>query len=318
MRKDRNISLSQGGMPDYIALFMNYIRTEKRYSALTLQAYGRDIDRLLEFLRVQPEAFDPAFLTPEDIRAWIVDLSEVKGLKPASINRMICSVRAMYRYFHREGFVDRNLFLHIGFLKTPAALPVYIPEGKMHRIVEGLRGDGTEGNFLVRRNALIILLFYSTGIRLAELIAINRTDINETMTELRVRGKGDKQRIVPLVGTLHRYISSYTEAIIEENICVCEEKALFLTEQGKRISRGEVYRIVRNGLIESGVQGKCSPHVLRHTFATHMLNNGADMREIQELLGHASLRATQIYTHNSVARLKEIYKEAHPRAQHKK
>lgn len=305
-------------MTDYIELFLNYIRTEKRYSPLTVQAYGRDIGRLLEFLRVQPEAFDPASLTPEDIRAWIVDLSEVQGLRPSSINRMICSVRAMYRYFHREGFVGRNLFLHIGFLKTPVALPVYIPEGKMQRIVEGLSREGAEGNFLVRRNALIILLFYSTGIRLAELIAIDRTDFNESMTELRVRGKGDKQRIVPLVGALHRYISSYAEAIIEENICVCEEKALFLTEQGKRISRGEVYRIVRDGLVELGVQGKCSPHILRHTFATHMLNNGADMREIQELLGHASLRATQIYTHNSIARLKEVYKEAHPRAQHKK
>ena len=167
--------------------------------------------------------------------------------------------------------------------------------------------------FTTERNSLIVLLLYACGLRLAELVGIDRTDFSEDYTSLRVRGKGDKERIVPVMEFLREKILHYLELIKRQNICNFSEKALILTQKGKRISRSVVYRVVREELARGGVQGKRSPHVLRHTFATHLLNGGADMREIQELLGHASLQATQVYTHNSIARLREVYNKAHPR-----
>ena len=169
--------------------------------------------------------------------------------------------------------------------------------------------------FEQERDALIILLFYACGLRLAELVAINRTDLSADLRTLRVRGKGDKERLVPIVSYLSEKISAHLDTISRQQICNFEENALLLTCKGRRISRTAVYRIVQRTLGEAGVQGKKSPHVLRHTFATHLMNGGADMREIQELMGHASLRSTQVYTHNSIARLREIYASAHPRAQ---
>ncbi len=169
-------------------------------------------------------------------------------------------------------------------------------------------------DFKARRDALVILFFYGTGIRLAELIGIDRDDFTGGFGRLTVRGKGDKERIVPIVAMLRNKIIAHIALIRELNICKSEEKALFLTDKGERISRSEVYRIVNRQLEAMGVHGKRSPHVLRHTFATHLLNSGADIREIQELLGHSSLRATQVYTHNSIAKLTEAYNDAHPRA----
>ena len=159
----------------------------------------------------------------------------------------------------------------------------------------------------------ILTLFLGTGIRISELVGINRDDFSDNYTSLRVRGKGDKERLVPILEFLREKILHYLELIDRQNICNSAEKALFLTHKGKRIARITVYRIVKEELARGGVQGKKSPHVLRHTFATHLLNGGADMREIQELLGHASLQATQVYTHNSIARLRDAYAKAHPR-----
>ena len=171
--------------------------------------------------------------------------------------------------------------------------------------------------FRSMRDALVVLFLYATGIRLAELIAIDRTDFGPEFRELHVTGKGDRERMVPVVPELRRRLFEYMAAIKRDDICKSGEKALFLTEQGRRISRTEVYRIVRGELTALGVQGKRSPHVLRHTFATHLMNGGADLREIQELLGHGSLNATQVYTHNSIAQLKEVYAGAHPRGNRK-
>ena len=171
--------------------------------------------------------------------------------------------------------------------------------------------------FRSMRAALVVLFLYATGIRLAELIAIDRTDFGPEFRDLHVTGKGDRERMVPVVPELRRRLFEYMAAIKRDDICNSGEKALFLTEQGRRISRTEVYRIVRGELTALGVQGKRSPHVLRHTFATHLMNGGADLREIQELLGHGSLNATQVYTHNSIAQLKEVYAGAHPRGNRK-
>ena len=207
--------------------------------------------------------------------------------------------------------VEKDIFRMISTLKTSRRLPAFVPESRMTTIVSECGPDSED--FLTERNSLIILMFYACGLRLAELVGIDRSDFSADYTSLRVRGKGDKQRMVPILEFLREKILHYLGLIERQNICISSEKALFLTHKGKRISRSVVYRTVQEELTRAGVQGKKSPHVLRHTFATHLLNGGADMREIQELLGHASLQATQVYTHNSIARLREIYAKAHPR-----
>lgn len=301
-------------MQDPVGSFLRHIETTKRYSPNTVAAYRRDLERLLAFVGADAASFDPARLTTDDVRAWIVSLSE-EGLKPASINRMLSAWGAFYKYLLREGAVEADPFRKVSALKKPTTLPVFIPESKMSRLVTELTAEMEEGSdFCSRRDALMVLFLYATGIRLAELIAIDRTDFESGFRELHVRGKGDKERVVPIVPELRVRIRAYVDAIKSENICFSGEKALFLTNKGNRISRSEVYRAIRRQLAQFGVQGKCSPHVLRHTFATHMMNSGADLREIQELLGHASLRATQVYTHNSIAQLKAVYDEAHPHA----
>ena len=190
-------------------------------------------------------------------------------------------------------------------------LPAFVPESRMNGIVSECECDSED--FVRERNSLIILLLYTCGLRLAELVGIDRDDFSADFSSLRIRGKGDKERIVPMLEFVREKILHYIGLIERQNICISSEKALFLTHKGKRISRTAVYRTVQEELDRAGVQGKKSPHVLRHTFATHLLNGGADMREIQELLGHASLQATQVYTHNSIAGLREIYAKAHPR-----
>ena len=297
-------------MNNPIDSYINHIEGGRRYSPNTVKSYRRDIDAMLEYLGTDEDSFDPTLLTADDIREWIIHLSD-KGLKTTSINRMLSACASMYRYLLREGIVTKNPFTKISSLKTPVRLPTFIPESRMTSIIDEPEDSGN--SFREQRDALVVLFLYSTGIRLAELISINRDDFDAGLRELRVRGKGDKERIIPIVPQLRERIKEYLRCVNDENICKYGEKALFLTEKGERISRTRVYRIVRERLAAEGIQGKRSPHVLRHTFATHLMDNGADLREIQELLGHSSLNATQVYTHNTISRLKEIYESAHPR-----
>ena len=270
-------------MTDLAEAYLAYIERVRRYSPNTVKSYRRDIGMLLDFLGTEEGTFDPSLLTADDIREWIVALSE-SGLKPSSINRMLSACSSFFKYLLREGIVAGNPFAKVSSLKTPALLPSFIPEGRMAALVGELSAEMEE----------------ATEFR-----------------ELHVTGKGDRERMVPVVPELRRRLLEYMAAIKRDDICKSGEKALFLTEQGRRISRTEVYRIVRGKLTALGVQGKRSPHVLRHTFATHLMNGGADLREIQELLGHGSLNATQVYTHNSIAQLKEVYAGAHPRGNRK-
>jgi len=328
--------------------FVDYLRAEKRYSKLTVNNYRRDVERFLGYLRERSgerqgqeaagggagsstqagaEDFDPRLVTPDDIRSWITYLM-LKGkrdkdkpdgvpLNASSTNKMVCSVRAWFRYLLRTGAIDRDPFLKIGFLKTGSRLPACLPETKMEAVVDNLGARDQPGEQIYEltrlRDEVIVLVFYATGIRLAELIAANRGDLSDGLERIKVRGKGDKERVVPLIEPVREKLAAYLDTTEGENICTGGENPLFLSKKGARITRGEVYRVVEHELKRAGVTGKSSPHVLRHTFATHLLDHGAGMREIQELLGHSSLRTTQVYTHNSIARLKEVYKKAHPR-----
>ena len=294
-----------------LADFIRYLEAERRYSPLTVRNYRHDIELFLAWLGISDTDSDLRRVTTEDIREWIIFRNEEGRLSAASINREISSLRSLFRWLLRTGVVSRDVAAPVASLKTSRRLPAFVPESRMSGIVSDCEQDSDD--FTRERNSLIVLLFYACGLRLAELVGIDRRDFSEDYTSLRIRGKGDKERIVPILEFVREKILHYIGLIERQNICISSEKALFLTHKGKRISRTEVYRTVRDELEKAGVQGKKSPHVLRHTFATHLLNGGADMREIQELLGHASLQTTQVYTHNSIAKLREIYTKAHPR-----
>ncbi len=291
--------------------FIRYLSAERRYSPLTVRNYKHDVEQFLAWLDCDESRFDPRSVTTEQIREWIIFRTEEGKLSAGSMNREVASLRAFFRWLHRTGAVEKDIFRMISTLKTSRRLPAFVPESRMTTIVSECGPDSED--FLTERNSLIILMFYACGLRLAELVGIDRSDFSADYTSLRVRGKGDKQRMVPILEFLREKILHYLGLIERQNICISSEKALFLTHKGKRISRSVVYRTVQEELTRAGVHGKKIPHLLRHTFATHLLNGGADMREIQELLGHASLQATQVYTHNSIARLREIYAKAHPR-----
>lgn len=291
--------------------FIRYLEAERRYSPLTIRNYRHDVAQLLAWLDIDDTAESLRRVSTDDIREWILHRTEEAHLGAASMNREVSSLRSFFRWLLSRGIVERNVVQPVAALRTSRRLPVFIPESRMGGIVRDCEFD--TDRFLGERNSLILLMLYGCGLRLAELMGINRDDFSDNYTTLRVRGKGDKERQVPILEFLRKKILYYLDLIERQNICKSSEKALFLTQKGKRISRITVYRIVKEELGRGGVQGKKSPHVLRHTFATHLLNGGADMREIQELLGHASLQATQVYTHNSIARLREAYAKAHPR-----
>ena len=296
-----------------IERFLKYIEAERRYSPLTVRNYRRDIERFVDWLGTTPDRFEPQRITAEDIHDWIVARSS-DGLGAASVNRELSSLRALWRYLMRENIVRNDIFKRIGTLKAPRRLPAFVPQTRMDDVMDDIRETIAGDDFENRRNALIILMFYTCGLRLAELVGIDRSDFSADLRTLKVLGKGDKERLVPILDSVRRAVADYLDFVDRRNICPEGQRALFLSSSGRRISRSSVYRIVRSSLSSAGVQGKKSPHVLRHTFATHLLNDGADMREIQELLGHSSLQATQVYTHNNIEQLQEIYSRAHPRS----
>lgn len=296
-----------------IEKFIAYIEAERRYSPLTVRNYRRDVTAFVSWLERNGERFDPARVKSSDIREWIV-LRTKQGLGPASVNREVSSLRSFFRFLRREGVATDDIFRNTGALRTAKRLPSFVPEGRMPDLLTMLDDMAASDDFESVRNALVVLLFYKSGIRLAELVGIDTGDFSSDMRELKVHGKGDKERIVPVTPSVRKRISEYLELRRRQQICSSDGRALFVAHDGRRLSRVSIYRIVRDVLSAAGVQGRKSPHVLRHTFATHLLDRGADMRDIQELMGHSSLKSTQVYTHNSIAALCEVYADAHPRS----
>ena len=308
--------------------FLKHIESERRYSALTVRNYRRDleafdlwrraavterIEQALQNGKICTDNPDITGTTSEDIRNWIVHRTDIDKISPASMNRELSTLRSFFKFLRHKGKINSDIFTHIGTLKRAKRLPSVVPESRIPQMLESTAEGVETGDFEQVRDALMVLMFYKCGLRLAELIGINTEDLSANYTSLKIRGKGDKERIVPIVDSVRTVLNNYFDAIKGQKICNSREKALFLTTEGCRISRTRAYRTVRAALEGIGMQGKKSPHVLRHTFATQLLNSGADMRDIQELMGHASLSSTQVYTHNSIVQLQAAYAKAHPR-----
>ena len=297
--------------------FLTVLELERRYSLHTVGSYRRDIYAFLEWCGIEAEEFDPEAFKHYDINDWAVYLFEKRGLKATSVNRSLASLRSFWKWMLKQKYTSHDIVSNIKQFKTPKRLPTYVPETRMDDVLVGLREDIASGDNERLRDAVILLLLYTCGLRLSELVEANIDDLSSDFSTIRVRGKGNKVRIQPIVKSVADLLKKYFSQNSSQNICTTEKKALILSKKGERINRRAVQRIVEGKLKCYGIQGKTSPHVLRHTFATHLLNDGADLREIQELLGHSALRTTQVYTHTNIESLKEVYHKAHPREESK-
>lgn len=284
--------------------FLTYLEVEKRYSEHTIKAYSGDLNTFKDFLLTEYEVEALDDLTHNMIRTWLVFLME-KGLKPRSIHRKISAIKSLINYELRSGRMGVSPIEGLSLPKISKNLPVFIEESKLHLLMEGNFFKKDEKGF---RDKLILELFYSTGIRQSELINLKVLDIDFKLCQLKVLGKRDKERIIPFPSNLLETIKEYLSYLGGQR------GYLFLNENGEKLYPQKVYIIVKEYLTKVSSQVKTSPHVLRHSYATHLLNRGADLRAVQELLGHRSLTTTQVYTHNTIEKLKSIYKQAHPRA----
>lgn len=284
--------------------FLDYLNIEKRYSSHTILAYSIDLRQFEEFIKEVFEKSNARDVNSEMIRDWIVSLSE-KGISSRSINRKIASLRAYFHFLIKQGDIEKNPMTKILAVKNPKRNPVFV----MEEDIENVLNLEYEDSFWGRRDSLIIELLYATGMRRSELINLEIKDFDFERNEVRIFGKRRKERIVPIHKDLIKRIENfYKESLSLNN----NHSKLFVNKRGNAISEMSVYDIVKKSLSFAQVE-KRSPHVLRHTFATHLLNEGADIMNVKEMLGHANLEATQIYTHNTIEKLKKVYKLAHPR-----
>ncbi|HLK98566.1 MAG TPA: tyrosine-type recombinase/integrase [Hymenobacter sp.] len=293
-------------------LFFNYLRTERRYSPHTLLSYQTDLRQFADYLKATYELDEPAQADHTLIRSWVVTLMQ-QGLDPRTVNRKIACLRSYFKFLLTTGVVGRNPMLRIKAPKMAKKLPDFVPEDSLNGLLNSFEFPDT---FVGRRDQLILELLYGTGIRLAELIGIRPDDVSLSGRTVRVTGKGNKQRVVPLNPTLLTVLENYIavrkrEFGSEGNTST----TLLVTDKGEPLYEKLVYRTVKQYLSQiTTASSQQHPHVLRHSFATHLLSKGADLNAIKELLGHANLAATQVYTHLSIDKLKSVFEQAHPKA----
>lgn len=290
-------------------LFFKYLQYEKRYSPHTLLSYQTDLGQFAAYLAATYQITDPAEADHSIIRSWLVSLVH-KNLDARTINRKIGCLRSYYKFLLSQNQITRNPTLRIKPPKTAKKLPAFVPEAAFNTFLDAFT---FEDNFTGIRDKLILEMLYGTGIRLAELINIAENDLNIFAKTVKVTGKGNKERIVPINDSLFLTLQQYLEkkkSAFPDNHTL----KLLVTSKALPLYPKLVYRIVKKHISLMTTSEHASPHVLRHSFATHLLNNGADLNAIKELLGHTSLAATQVYTHNSIEKLKSVFDKAHPKA----
>ncbi len=290
----------------HVERFLTYLQHEKRYSQHTLTSYKNDLQQFSNFLEAEYSITEPQDITHQFIRSWLVHLSE-QNTGTRSINRKISTLRSYFKFLLKRKLVEKDPTLKVIAPKVEKRLPEYVEVADMEKVLHQIDyGEGFSG----MRDRMLIATFYFTGIRLSELISLKESDVNLLSKQMKVLGKGNKERIIPLSENILTDLTLY----IEEKKRLFPTGMLFITDKGKALYPKFVYRKVNKCLSLVTTMSKKSPHVLRHTFATHLANKGADINAIKELLGHADLSATQVYTHNNIERLKDVYKQAHPKS----
>ncbi|MBI9053842.1 MAG: tyrosine-type recombinase/integrase [Bacteroidales bacterium] len=293
----------------YKDFFLKYLQFEKRVSQNTLRSYTNDLNQFIDFAKENFQVEDYDFVDEKLVREWIVSLME-RGFSSVTVNRKISTLKTYFRFLLRENRILFNPMDKVISPKVSKKLPSFVEEKQINKLLDEFSfGEDYRGV----RNKTIIEMFYNSGIRLSELIGILNSDMDLNNNSIKVLGKRNKERILPLNLEFVKKIKDYLVKRDAEFENV-DNNYFFLTDKGNKLYEKFVYNIVNKYLSLVTTIEKKSPHVLRHTFATHMLNNGADLNSIKELLGHSSLAATQIYTHNTFEKLKSIYKQAHPRA----
>jgi len=288
--------------------FLDYLRYERNYSGLTIDVYGRDISQFRDFIQERNISFIPAEVEPVQIREWIIHLMD-NGYSPNSVNRKLSSLRTFYKFLMKRGVVDKDPLVKIAGPKKKKPLPSFLKESEINKLLDETE---FEEGFAGIRDRLIIEMFYSTGIRRSELIGIKDEDVDFYTQQVKINGKRNKQRLIPFGDPLKKSLMEYIT--VRNQTVSSAPEAFFVSENGRPLSSQLIYNMVKRNLSKVVTLKKRSPHVLRHTFATVMLNNDADLSTVKELLGHSSLASTEVYTHTTFEELKKIYKQAHPRA----
>lgn len=297
-----------------ISLFIDYLTYEKHFSKHTVTAYHKDLLQFATFLKAQFELDETTLINHQHIRSWLVELMN-DGVEARSVNRKLSSLRSFYKYLLKEELVNNSPVSKVQGPKSIKKLPVFVEEANMNILFDKkMDADGLpifSDDFEGQRNRLILLLFYTCGIRLSELIGLQVKNVDYYRKTIKVLGKRNKERIIPITKELSTEIQQYVEIKMQEGL---QNDYLLVLSSNEKLYPKLVYNVVKKFLSMVTSIDKRSPHVLRHTYATHLLNKGADLNAIKELLGHASLAATQVYTHNSIERLKDIHRTRHPRA----
>jgi integrase/recombinase XerC len=287
--------------------FLSYLQFEKRYSLHTITAYSNDLVQFFDFIETQYDKVPLEQITGSMVRSWLAGMKETE-MTGKSLNRKISSLKSFFKYQIRQERLVKSPMETVISPKITKRLPAFVAEQDMEQLLANLSfAEGWKGY----TEKMVIQLFYATGMRLSELILCKETQLDISKSVIKVLGKGNKERIIPISKNLSQELANYIQ---EKPEAANGNPHVFVTEKGKSLQARAVYSFVKFYLSQVTTLQKKSPHVLRHSFATHLMNNGADLNAVKELLGHASLAATQVYTHNTIEKLKEVFAKAHPKA----
>lgn len=292
---------------DYQESFIAYLQFEKRDSSHTTTAYRKDLNQFTQFCVERRGEFDAGSVDRKLVRDWVVRLME-QGLSPRSVRRKISTLKSYFRFLMKMGHLEASPIVDLPLPRLKKRLPVFVEEPRLHHLLD----DGFfTADFSGVRDKLVITLLYGTGIRLAELLTLPVAQVDTEQSQIKVTGKRNKQRIIPFPMSMRSQIREYL--LLREGVTGSSDGPLVVSDKGDPAYRKLIYRIVNRYLSQVTLADRKSPHVLRHTYATHLLNKGADLNAVKELLGHSSLAATEVYTHTTFEKLRSIYQQAHPR-----